>query len=110
MVNPDPAFRRLVFFLLAGSRGGFNRLRIIQYLKDNPSNANLISTELKLDYKTVRHHLKVLEQNSLIVESQKGAYGSSYFVSDYLQTQYAMVEEIWAKVNKSQKSKEGDHA
>lgn len=83
-------------------------MRIIKYLKDNPSNANYISTQLRLDYKTVRHHLKVLEQNSLIVASQKGAYGSSYFLSDYFQAQYSIVDEIWAKVNKSANGEKGD--
>lgn len=84
-------------------------MRIIKYLKDNPSNANFISNELKLDYKTVRHHLKVLEQNSLIVASQKGAYGSSYFLSDYFLAQYSIVNEIWAKVNKSASGENGDN-
>ena len=35
-------------------------------------NANKLSTDLKLDYKTVQHHIKILEQNGLIVSSQKG--------------------------------------
>jgi predicted transcriptional regulator len=91
----------MVYFLLTGTRGGFNRIRIIQYLKENPSNANKLSTALNLDYKTILHHLKILEDNGLIVPSSKGAYGNVYFLSPYLETQNSILDEIWAKVNKS---------
>jgi DNA-binding transcriptional ArsR family regulator len=96
----DPVYRRLVYFLLAGSRGGPNRIQILRYLKENPVNANKLSTDLKLDYKTIQHHLKVLEQHGLIVSSDKGAYGNIYFISQYFESQYSILEEIWAKVNK----------
>jgi len=64
-------------------------------------NANKLSQELKLDYKTIQHHLKVLEENGLIVPSQKGAYGAVFFISPYLESEYSVLEQIWAKVNKS---------
>jgi DNA-binding transcriptional ArsR family regulator len=102
-VSGDPAFRRLLFYLLAGTRGALNRLIILRYLKETPVNANKLATELKLDYKTVQHHIKILEQNGLIVSSQKGAYGAVYFVSPYLEAEYSILEEIWAKVDKTAK-------
>ncbi len=80
-----------------------NRILILRYLKENPVNANKLSTELKLDYKTVQHHLKILEQNSLIVASQKGTYGAVYFVSPYMEAEFAILDEIWAKVDKRSK-------
>ncbi len=102
----DPAFRRLLFYLLAGTRGALNRLLILRYLKENPVNANKLATDLKLDYKTVQHHIKILEQNGLIVSSQKGSYGAVYFISPYMEAEYAILEEIWAKVEKkSQETK-----
>jgi len=89
--------------LLTGTRGGLNRIQILKHLKENPVNANKLAVDLNLDYKTIQHHLKVLEQNGLIVSSNKGAYGNVYFLSPYFESQYAMLDEIWAKVNKSTK-------
>lgn len=99
----DPAFRRLLYYLLAGTRGALNRLLILRYLKATPVNANKLSTDLKLDYKTVQHHIKILEQNGLIVSSQKGSYGAIYFLSPYMEAEYSILEEIWAKVDKTSK-------
>jgi DNA-binding transcriptional ArsR family regulator len=98
--NVDPAFKRVVYFLLAGSRGGINRIQILRHLKEDPVNANKLATDLKLDYKTILHHLKVLEQHGLVASSDKGAYGNVYFLSPYFETQYSILEEIWVKVNK----------
>src|SRR2546428_9554132 len=99
----DPAYRRLLYYLLASTRGALNRIVILRYLKESPVNANKLSQELKLDYKTIQHHLRVLEENGLIVPSQKGAYGAVYFISPYLEAEYSLLDEIWAKVNKSTK-------
>ena len=66
-------------------------------------NANKLSTELKLDYKTIQHHIKVLEQNGLIAPSQKGVYGAVYFITPYMESEFSILEEIWAKVNKTSK-------
>ncbi len=99
----DPAFRRLLYYLLAGTRGALNRILILRYLKENPVNANKLAGEMKLDYKTVQHHLRILEQNGLIVPSQKGAYGAVYFISPYMEAEFSILDEIWAKVNKTSK-------
>ena len=96
----DPAFRRLLYYLLAGTRGGLNRILILKHLKETPSNANKLATDLKLDYKTIQHHIRVLEQNQLIVPSQKGVYGAIYFISPYMEAEFPILDEIWAKVNK----------
>jgi DNA-binding transcriptional ArsR family regulator len=101
--NVDPAYKRIIYFLLAGSRGGANRIQILSHLKDNPVNANKLATDLKLDYKTILHHLKVLEQHGLISSSDKGAYGNVYFLSPYFESQYGILEEIRVKVNKTSK-------
>lgn len=99
----DPAFKRLLYFLLASTRGALNRIHILRYLKDNPVNANKLATELKLDYKTIQHHIRVLEQNGLIIASQKGVYGAVYFITPYMESEFSILDEIWAKVNKTSK-------
>ncbi|MCI0557614.1 MAG: winged helix-turn-helix domain-containing protein, partial [Nitrososphaera sp.] len=59
---PDPEAKRLLWFLFAGSRGGENRIRIIDLLKSQPYNMNQLAEALGIDYKAVQHHVGVLER------------------------------------------------
>ncbi|MGH9919568.1 MAG: hypothetical protein ACRD6W_11980, partial [Nitrososphaerales archaeon] len=34
----DPAFKRLLMYLLVGTKGGFNRLQIMKLIQDEPLN------------------------------------------------------------------------
>ena len=65
----DPAFKRVLMYLLVGSKGGPNRLQMIKLLKEEPMNANKMGERLGLDYKTVQHHLKILKENNVVVTS-----------------------------------------
>ena len=96
----DPAARRLLWYLFAGSKGGENRIKIITLLQDTPLNINRIAEVLKLDYKAVQHHIDVLEKNNLV--SRMGEkYGIMYFVSTYLESNMETLKEIVNKINKS---------
>jgi len=86
--------KRLLWWLIAGSRGGPSRARIIRLLEERPSNANQISSALEMEYKNVRHHLKVLEENDLVTNLNSGGYGSLYFISSRLEGEMATFEEI----------------
>lgn len=94
--------KRLLWWLLAGSAGGRNRGRIIEELFKQPRNANDLSNVLNLDYKTIRHHLKVLEKNNLIT-SIGSSYGQMYFPSDLLEKNSDIFYEIWGKIGKKMK-------
>ena len=83
----------LLGWLIAGTRGGPTRARIIETLKETPQNANQLATVLKLDYRTIRHHLKVLEKNRIITTAGEG-YGITYFLSPVLEENYVLFEEI----------------
>jgi DNA-binding transcriptional ArsR family regulator len=83
----------LLGWLIAGTRGGPTRARIIEILKETPQNANQLATALKMDYRTIRHHLKVLEKNRIITTAGEG-YGTTYFLSPVLEENYALFEEI----------------
>lgn len=96
----DPAFRRVLVFLLVGTRGGNNRALILRLLKEEPLNANKIAERLKLDYKTVQHHLGLLEQHSVISPSPKGSYGAVYFLTPQMEKSVQLLDEIWVKSGK----------
>ena|SRR5579863_781255 len=90
----NPAFRSLMWYLLVGTRGGPNRRRIIEELRRSPANAHHLASILDLDYRTVRHHLKLLEQNAVITRSVPNAYAPPYELSPYLAEHFDMVHAI----------------
>lgn len=96
----DPTARRLLWYLFAGSKGGENRIKIINLLQDTPLNINRMAEALDLDYKAVQHHVDILEKNNLV--SRMGEkYGIMYFVSNYLESNMDTFREIVTKISKS---------
>jgi DNA-binding transcriptional ArsR family regulator len=93
--------RKLLWWLIAGSVGGPNRGRIIMELHEMPKNAHQISEDLNLNYKTVRHHLKILEENKIISPSGKHGYGVVYFLSDDMVKNCDIFKEIWNELKRS---------
>ena len=87
----------LLGWLIAGTRGGVSRAKIIQALNESPKNANQLATLLNMDYRTIRHHLQVLEKNKIITSAGEG-YGMTYFLSPAMEENYAMFEEIVNKI------------
>ena len=94
--------KRLLWWLLSGTVGGINRGRILEELFRQPRNANELATVLNLDYKTIRHHLDVLEKNHLITSTGSG-YGKMFFPSDILEKNEEYFREIWGKIGKKTK-------
>ncbi len=93
------SLRYLLGWLIAGTRGGPTRAKIIEALKETPQNANQLATLLKMDYKTMRHHLDVLEKNKMLT-SVGDRYGATYFLSQTLEDNYSLFEEITSKIGK----------
>ena len=94
----DPAFKRVMMFLFLATKGGDNRIRIVKLLKHEALNANKIGERLALDYKTVQHHLRILEEHDIVVSSSpKGTYGAIFFLSQYFERQFAQIEEMWVR-------------
>lgn len=94
----------LLGWLIAGTRGGVTRAKIIETLKENPQNANQLAKSLEMDYRTIRHHLKLLQKNRIITSTGDG-YGKTYFLSIELEENYDLFEEILNKLWKKQKRK-----
>lgn len=87
------AFERLLWWLFAGSAGAATRAQVLRAIRQEPRNAQQLSQALGLDYTTVRHHLKVLEQNHIVV-TQGETYGKLYFVSDSMEAHWDALEAI----------------
>ena len=99
------ALKYLLGWLIAGTRGGITRAKIIEAIKEQPQNANQLSNILEMDYRTIRHHLNVLNKNKLITSTGDG-YGNTYFLSPELDENYEVFEEILNKMWKKQKRKD----
>ena len=54
---------------------------------------------LHMDYKTVKHHIEVLQKNQLIV-SEGDKYGVVYFPSSSLEANINEFNNIYEKMNK----------
>ena len=91
-------------WLIAGTRGGLTRAKIIKTLHETPQNANQLANSIEMDYRTIRHHLKILEKNRIIISSGEG-YGKTYFLSIDMDQNYTIFEEILNKLWKKQKRK-----
>jgi DNA-binding transcriptional ArsR family regulator len=89
--------RYLLGWLILGSKGGKMRAQIIRTLKETPQNANQLATLLGRDYRTIRHHLDVLEKNGIIT-SVGDRYGLTYFLSQEMEKDYPLYEEILNKI------------
>jgi DNA-binding transcriptional ArsR family regulator len=92
----------LLGWLIAGTRGGVTRAKIIEALQEKPQNANQLANSLEMDYRTIRHHLKLLQKNRIITSTGDG-YGKTYFLSTELEENYGIFEEIVNKLWKKQK-------
>ena len=101
----DPRFKRVLWYLIGSTKGGVNRAKILEIINSRPANANQIATELKLDYKTILHHLKVLSENGLIITDNKDSYGATYFLTPLMEKNYPSFESILAKIHSNISSK-----
>ncbi|MBE0520769.1 MAG: winged helix-turn-helix transcriptional regulator [Candidatus Methanoperedenaceae archaeon] len=94
--------KKLLWYLIAGTRGGQTRALILKNLIDRPYNANQLSEAMGMDYKTIRHHLDVLIKNGVItMEGEK--YGAMYFISKSMEANLDEFYKIWEKLNKQGK-------
>jgi DNA-binding transcriptional ArsR family regulator len=95
----DREAKRLLWYLFAGSRGGENRIKIIDLIKEQPHNINQLADALGVDYKAVQHHIGVLEKNNIVTKVGE-KYGVLYFISNYLEANIGAFNEIRAAINR----------
>ncbi len=92
-----PNLKRVLWYVLAGTKGGITRIKILNLLKDRPYNSNQLSAAMGMDYKTIQHHLRVLEENRLIMTEER-KYGKMFFLSPLFEQSIDIFEEIVQKM------------
>jgi DNA-binding transcriptional ArsR family regulator len=105
MAPRNRTFKHLLYWLFTATRGGTNRGRIMETLLETPMNTNQLRKTLNLDFRTVKHHLEVLENNNLVT-SMGDHYGRMYFASEKLMDNFELFEDVWKGV--SEKLKGGE--
>ena len=83
----------MLWWWFVGTRGGPTRAKIVVALKYEPLNAKQLADQLGINYKTVRHHLKVLSDHNLLV-SFGDKYGKAYSLSPLLEMNYRSFVEV----------------
>lgn len=97
------SFERVLWWLFGGTAGGANRARILAALKERPRNTQQLAGALGLDYTTVRHHLRVLADNGLLVTSGEG-YGRLFFPSNTLEGRWEDLTRILEKTGRRRRA------
>lgn len=91
--SQERAMEKALWYLLTATRGGANRARIIDALSERPMNANELAQELDVGYKTIRHHMELLEEHD-VVEAGDENYAKLYFLTDRFDTYRDTFERI----------------
>jgi DNA-binding transcriptional ArsR family regulator len=88
----------ILWQLLASSRGADTRVRLLQAIEERPRNPNQLAEALGMDYTTITHHLRVLEENNVVTASSDD-YGAVYLLTDQVRAHWDTVEEILETVS-----------
>jgi DNA-binding transcriptional ArsR family regulator len=91
--NSDEEFRRLLWFLLGASRGGENRAKILNAVRERPNNLNQLAKLIGVDYRSVQHHMAILQKNNL-VQSSGERYGVVYSIHPWLDYHIKTFEQV----------------
>jgi PAS domain S-box-containing protein len=78
--------RKLLCYLIRGTRGGKTRTLILRHLIERSYNAHQLAKALDMDYKTVRHHLGVLVKNGIVTKGNEGCT-VLYFISKNIESE-----------------------
>src|SRR2546428_10618347 len=99
VVHPgaDTSWKRLLWFVLAGFRGGPNPGKIINPIRTEPRNLHQLAEALHVHYPVAEHHIRALEKNHIIISSGE-RYGRLYFLSPELEAHMNIFDEIWNKI------------
>ncbi|WP_245522514.1 helix-turn-helix domain-containing protein [Vulcanisaeta distributa] len=108
MVEYERDLKKILIWLLGGSRGGLMRLKILLLLKKRPMNPNQLARVLNVNYRTVIYHLELLERYGLVNKLDIG-YGAPYFISDKLEKRWDLIRDVMRilGINEREEMEEG---
>ncbi|MHA1750897.1 MAG: ArsR family transcriptional regulator [Candidatus Helarchaeota archaeon] len=93
------------YWWLFGRSGGITRIKIVNLLLERPYNTNQLSTKLKMSYRNIKHHLKLLEQANIVFVNHI-KYGKLFILrpdfdiklfNEIINNSYLDLEEVVAK-------------
>lgn len=102
--QPDRTTRKLLLYLFTGTKGGYTRLKIIMHLEASPFNTHQLAQELKMDYKAIQHHMRVLEKNNLVTKVGE-KYGAIFHLSNFLEANIFYLCEVIERLEQKMNSK-----
>ncbi len=76
------------------------RARVLAAIRERPLNTLQLAQALHVDYTTVRHHLRVMMKNGLVVTSGEG-YGKMYFLSPMMESHWGQLMAILEKAGRA---------
>ncbi len=83
--------RKLLCYLIEGTRGGKTRALILKHLNEKSYNAHQLAKSLNMDYKTITHHLKVLVKKGIITKG-KDEYSGLYFIAKDIESDFEEID------------------
>jgi DNA-binding transcriptional ArsR family regulator len=90
--------RLMLWYMFAGTRGGYTRGFILKHLTDKSYNVNELAEILNTDHRTISHHLDVLVKDGIItIEGNK--YDKMYFLSKTVNVNLNEFNMIWEKIS-----------
>ena len=92
--------KNLLWYLIAGTRGGETRGEIISAILKKPRNTHQLAKNLNYDYKTIQHHLQILVENRILIVLKKNSYGAVYFPSEEFEQNLEIFNKIWNQFGK----------
>src|SRR2546421_12484652 len=98
--SSEISWKRLFWYILAGSRGGPNRGRIMNLLRREPYNINKLAEAPQVHYRAAEHHIQALEKYQL-VPSDDEKHRKLYLLSIEMQAQRHVIHVIWGLVSRS---------
>jgi PAS domain S-box-containing protein len=94
-LNKSNKQKKLLYYLIKGTRGGRTRALILKNLIDKSYNANQLAKALNMDYKTIRHHLYILIKNGIIKSEKNGSKSAIYFISNNISANFNDLDIIF---------------
>lgn len=69
-------------------------------LLETPMNTHQLAQVLELDYKSIQHHMKVLEKNNIVSKFGE-KYGAIYHLSNFLEINIRSLDDVIDKLQKN---------